>query len=205
MMQTITRLFLRGLLVLVPIIITAALLYWLFISAERLFRVPLQLFLPEGWYISGMGVIFALAFTLLIGVLANIYAVNLLFKAFEKLLNKLPLVKQVYNSIRDLISFLGGSDKEDLQKVVALDFNGVRLIGFVTAENTTLAGSGSKDDVDDDEKLLSVYLPMSYQVGGYLVYVPESQCDFLDMPVNEAMQTILTANIASGKKKDPED
>jgi len=104
-----------------------------------------------------------------------------------------------------LISFLGGSDKEDLQKVVALDFNGVRLIGFVTAENTTLAGSGSKDDVDDNEKLLSVYLPMSYQVGGYLVYVPESQCDFLDMPVNEAMQTILTANIASGKKKDPED
>jgi len=205
MMQTITRLFLRGLLVLVPVILTAALLYWLFISAERLFRVPLQLFLPGGWYISGMGVIFALAFTLLIGVLANIYAVNLLFKAFEKLLNKLPLVKQVYNSIRDLISFLGGSDKEDLQKVVALDFNGVRLIGFVTAENTTLAGSGSKDDVDDDEKLLSVYLPMSYQVGGYLVYVPESQCDFLDMPVNEAMQTILTANIASGKKKDPED
>ena len=48
MMQTITRLFLRGLLVLVPIILTAALLYWLFISAERLFRVPLQLFLPEG-------------------------------------------------------------------------------------------------------------------------------------------------------------
>lgn len=199
MMQTITRLFVRGLFVIVPILLTIAFIWWLFVTAEQVFRVPLQLFLPDSWYFNGMGVIFALLFTLLVGVLVNIYAVNLVFKAFEKLLNRLPLVKQIYSSIRDLISFLGGSDREDLQKVVALDFNGMRLIGFVTADDTTLAGSGNRDDIDKDDKILSVYLPMSYQMGGYLVYVPESQCEYLDMPVKDAMQIVLTANIASNK------
>lgn len=198
-MKTLSRLFIRGLLVIVPALVTFAFLYWLFVTAERVFRVPLQWFLPGGWYITGMGVLFALVFTLLVGLLVNFSPVKLLFRGFEKLLNKLPLAKQVYNSIRDLISFVGGSDKNELQKVVALEVAGVRLIGFVTAENTTLAGSGEHAE-NESGKLLSVYLPMSYQVGGYLVYVPESRCEFLDMPVQDAMQTILTANIAGGNQ-----
>jgi uncharacterized membrane protein len=202
-MNTISRLFLRGLLVIIPIILTAAFLYWLFVTMERLFRVPLQLFLPEDWYVNGMGLVFALLFTFLVGLVVNIYAVNLVFKAFENLLNKLPLVKQVYSSIRDLTSFLGGSDRNHLQKVVALDFNGFRLIGFVTAEDTTLpGGTGKEAENADAEKLLSVYLPMSYQVGGYMVYVPASCCQILDVPVQEAMQTILTANIGRGGDKE---
>ena len=195
MMKHITRLFLRGLLVIVPLLVTAAFLYWLFTTAEQLFRVPLQWFLPEGWYIRGMGLVSAVIFTFLVGVLVNIYAINLLFSALENLLNRLPLVKQVYNSIRDLLSFLGGSGRDYLQKVVALEVSGVRLIGFVTGESTSLGGS---ENSGKPEKLLSVYLPMSYQVGGYLVYVPENRCEVLDMPVQQAMQTILTANIASG-------
>jgi uncharacterized membrane protein len=100
-----------------------------------------------------MGVIFVLMFTLLVGVLVNICAVNLVFKAFEKLLNRRPLVKQICSRICTLISFLAGSDREDLQKLVALDFNGMRLIGFVTADDTTLAGCGNRDDVDKDDKI----------------------------------------------------
>jgi len=195
MMKQLTRHFLRGLLVIVPILATGAFLYWLFITAEHLFRVPLQVFLPEGWYIPGLGLVSAIAFTLLVGLLVNIYFINLLFEGLEKLLNKLPLVKQVYSSIRDLMSFLGSSDKDELQKVVALEVGGMKLIGFVTGEGST---PGEKQA--DDEKMLSVYLPMSYQVGGYLVYVPESRCEILDMPVRQAMQTVLTANIASGNR-----
>lgn len=200
MMKQLTRHFLRGLLVLVPILATGAFLYWLFITAEELFRAPLQVFLPPGWYIPGMGLVSALLFTLLVGLLVKIYFINLLFKGLENLLNRLPLVKQVYSSIRDLMSFLDSSNKEDLQKVVALDVGGLKLIGFVTGETTSL--NGEKDGTKDgDEKMLSVYLPMSYQVGGYLVYVPESNCEVLDMPVRKAMQTVLTANIASGGNK----
>lgn len=202
-MKTLTTLFLRGLMVLIPILLTAWFLYWLFGTAERLFRVPLAFLLPEGWYVRGLGVLSALAFTLLVGFLVKLYAFNLLFTAFEKLLNRLPLVKQVYSSIRDLIHFLGGSGRDDLQKVVAIDFNGMQLIGFVTAENASLGGSAGsgKEGTAETEKLLSVYLPMSYQVGGYLVYVPESRCQVLDMPVGDAMHKVLTANIVSNGSK----
>lgn len=198
-MKSLTTLFLRGLMVLIPILLTAWFLYWLFGTAERMFRVPLAFLLPDGWYVRGLGVISALAFTVLVGFLVKLYAFNLLFSAFEKLLNSLPLVKQVYNSIRDLIHFLGGSGRDDLQKVVAIEFNGMKLIGFVTAENATLGSrtEGGEEGSGQTEKLLSVYLPMSYQVGGYLVYVPESRCEVLDMPVGDAMHKVLTANIVS--------
>ena len=202
-MKYITTLFLRGLMVLIPILLTAWFLFWLFGTAERLFRVPLVYLLPDGWYVRGLGVLSALAFTVLVGFLVKLYAFNLLFTAFEKLLNRLPLVKQVYSSIRDLIHFLGGSGREDLQKVVAIDFNGVQLIGFVTAEDASLDSSGASagPGTGKPEKLLSVYLPMSYQVGGYLVYVPQSRCVLLDMPVGDAMHKVLTANIISNGDK----
>ena len=193
-MKTLTQLFLRGLLVLIPFLVTGALVYWLFMTGEELFRIPLEFILPEGWYFRGLGLICAVVFTLLVGLLVNIYIVELVVKAFEKLLNKLPLVKQIYNSIRDFVSFIGGSDKEDLQKVVAISINGIKLIGFVTGEDKKLFPG------NDSEKWVSVYLPMSYQVGGYLVYVQESQCEALDISVDQAMQTILTANIAGEKE-----
>lgn len=197
-MKTLTTLFLRGLMVLVPILLTAWLLYWLFVTAENLFRIPLAWVLPDGWYVRGLGVISALLFTVLVGFLVKLYAFNLLFRAFEKLLNRLPLVKQVYNAIRDFMQFLGGSDREELQKVVAVEFQGVKLIGFVTGEASGPGvPAGPAEGGGAQERLLTVYLPMSYQVGGYLIYVPESRCEVLDMSAQEAMQVVLTANIVS--------
>ena len=200
-MKNLTKAFLRGFFIIVPVFLTCYFVFWLLTVTENVFKVPLQATLPGNFYFPGLGLLSALLFTVLVGILARIYIINLLFKAFEKLLNSLPLIKQVYGSIRDLTRFLDGTDKEDLQQVVAININGVRLVGFVTADNAALGKGNIQDnkdsDSDKDENLISVYLPMSYQVGGYLVYVPESMCEKLDMPVREAMQTILTANIAS--------
>jgi uncharacterized membrane protein len=191
-MKQLTQLFLQGLLVVIPLLVTFGIFYWLFISAERVFRVPVRIVLPETWYIPGMGLLTAVLVTIAAGILVKNYIINAIFMWFEKILNRLPLVKQIYGGARDLIQFFADSRHNKLQKVVAVEFNGCRLIGFITGEKTSL---GSQ------KNLVSVYLPLSYQIGGFLIYLPETQCEALDMSVQEAMQKALTANISNNDSK----
>jgi len=186
-MKIIANIFFKGLLFTLPIVATFGFLYWLFDAAETLLKYPLELILPSGWYITGMGVISTLAIVFLIGLLAQAYLIKHIFSAFEQLLERIPIVKTFYVSVRSLLQFIAGGKGGDLQKVVAFSLNdNIRLIGFVTNENAQLG---------ERSNLLAVYLPMSYQVGGYLIYVPREKCEILDMPVREAMQQVLTADI----------
>jgi uncharacterized membrane protein len=69
----------------------------------------------------------------------------------------------------------------------------MRLLGFVTRDELPEleAQAGGID-------LVAVYLPMSYGIGGYTVYLPKDQCEPLDMPVETAMRMALTAGMSSG-------
>jgi uncharacterized membrane protein len=63
------------------------------------------------------------------------------------------------------------------------------VIGFVTQENATLPGLGT------DEELVAVYMPMSYQIGGYTLYLPRDRIEPTDLTVEAAMRIVLTGGI----------
>ena len=191
-MKTFANIFFKGLIFTLPIVATFGILYWLFVSAETLLKIPLRYILPEGWYIPGMGVAAAIGLIFVFGILVQAYIVKHIFIFFDNILERIPLVNSIYSSARDLLEFVAGNKGENMQKVVAWEVaGGARLLGFVTNESAALG---------DDKELLAVYFPMSYQVGGYLVYLPREQCKVLDIPVKEAMQQILTAHIGTGRK-----
>lgn len=186
-MKAIAHIFIKGLLFTLPLFITFGLLYWLFATAEDLLKLPLQALLPERGYITGMGVVSAAAIIFCIGLLVEAYLIHHVFSWLEKVVEKTPLVKTLYGSAKDLMYFFAGNQQNQMNRVVSVSFdNDIHLIGFVTSENATL---GNKTD------MLTVYFPMSYQVGGYMAYIPKSRCEFLDIPVQKAMQQVLTANV----------
>ncbi len=186
-MKTIANIFIKGLLFTLPLVITFGLIYWLFATAESLLKIPLQLLLPEGWYVTGMGVVSATVLIFCVGLLVEAFLIRHLFTWLEKIVERIPLVKTLYSSAKDLMYFFAGGQQNQMSRVVSVSFdNGIRLIGFVTCDEVSLNG-------DDD--LMTVYFPMSYQVGGYMAYLPKSRCEFLDIPVQKAMQQVLTANV----------
>ncbi|GAB1257437.1 DUF502 domain-containing protein [Aurantivibrio plasticivorans] len=185
-MKTITNTFLKGLLFSLPILITFGLIYWVFVTAEQMLRVPLEWLLPEGWYITGMGLLSTFGIVFALGVLAQAYLIEKLFVWFELLMEKIPFVKTVYTSARDLLGFLTGSNEHDMQSVVAVEVNGMRMIGFVTNEHIALG---------ENTDQVAVYIPMSYMIGGFLVYMDKEKCTPLDIPVQKAMQQVITAHI----------
>lgn len=186
-MKTLANIFIKGFLFTLPIFITFGLVFWVFTSAEALLKIPLLALLPQGHYVTGMGVVSALVLIFCMGLLVQAYVIGKLLRWLERQIERIPLVKTLYASARDLLFFMAGNKGADLQKVVAISWDGnIRMIGFITAEQIKLGAT---------QNLYAVYLPMSYAIGGYLVYVPKERCEFLDISAQQAMQMILTANI----------
>lgn len=191
-MKRMSQLFLQGLLAILPISITLAVLYWLCSVAEKTLGSIIQWLLPADWYWPGMGILAGLLFIFFTGVLMNAYLFRKLGNWGETLLGKIPLVKTIYNSVRDIARFASpDKNKEELKKAVLVTLDGdIQLIGFVT--NTS-------PDIGND--LVAVYLPMSYQVGGFTLFLPESSLKELDMSVPDAMRLVFTAAITSPETK----
>lgn len=189
-MKTLGRLVLKGLLAFLPIALTLYFVYWLGITTESLASGPLQWVLPAGFYRPGMGLVAGFLFLLLVGLLVNAYLVRRLLQFGESLLLRVPVVKTVYASIRDLTGLMKVEGKSrDLQRVVMVSFGPGRVIGFVTQEHASLPGFGT------DESLVAVYLPMSYQIGGYTLYLPRDRIEPTDLSVEAAMRIVLTGGL----------
>lgn len=192
-----SRIFLRGLVVVLPIAITLALVYWLAVSAEHLLGGMVRLLIPDKYYSTGLGVLLGVGLVFAAGLAVNAWITRALIGRAEALMERIPIVKSVYGGIRDLARFFSDAKTErGFHKVVMVTLVGdVRLIGFLTREN--FASLPPQFNRSDDT--VAVYLPMSYQIGGYTVYVPRATIQPLDMTVEDAMRLTLTAGMSSAK------
>jgi len=193
MLRRIARTFLSGLAVVLPIVITVAVLLWLVSAAEQTLGMVMQWVLPDGRTLPrGVGFAAAIGLILLIGVLMEAYYFRRLMNWLEALLNHIPLVKTVYGAVRDLMSLFSKAGTRKFSKVVMVRFPGLeaRLVGFVTIED--FAGLAITPEQDE----VAVYLPMSYTIGGYTVFLPRSCLTPLDMSLEDAMRFVVTAGMS---------
>ncbi|HDK02522.1 MAG TPA: DUF502 domain-containing protein, partial [Gammaproteobacteria bacterium] len=110
------------------------------------------------------------------------------------LLERVPLVKTLYGSVRDLMNFFSGSSAGRFNQVVsvAIPNSELRLMGLVTRDQVA--------DVDPGlapENAVAVYFPMSYQIGGYTVFVPRSALTPVNLSINAAMRFAVTAGMSA--------
>jgi len=195
-MNALGKLFLKGLVVVIPAVLTLAILWWFARGAEQILGGLLMRFLPVGWYIPGMGVVSAVAMTILIGLLTHVIIFQRLFALGDAILQRLPLVKTIYSAIKDFIDYLSPDSKMATSKVVLVKIPGQQFeqIGFVTREDfTSLPIELSVEDP------IAVYLPFSYQIGGYTLFLPRSCLTPIDMTFEEGMKLVLTGAVSREK------
>lgn len=193
--QSAWRTFLSGLATVLPVAITAYLLWWLAGVAESLFGGMARAILPTGYYVPGVGLLMAVGLVFLVGAFLNAWLFRQLVALGERLIERVPVIKTIYGGLRDLSRFFSGNGAEsDLRTVVAVELQpGANVIGFVTDND---AGQGLPElATEEADHLVAVYLPMGYQIGGYTLYLPASRVRELDMSVEEAMRVVLTAGV----------
>lgn len=194
-MNRIFTFILQGLIAVLPLGLTVYFIYWLFSFMEDLAKPLLLSLIPLPFYFPGLGILASIVVLVLVGIVVNLYGIRYLVKLGDRLLEKIPVVKSVYSTIQDIVTVFNITNKkDDLRSVVSVDMgNNINLIGFVTG------AAAGKQLFGDDEKV-GVYLPMSYQIGGFTVYVEQDRLIRLDISVEEAMRMAITAGVKAKKK-----
>jgi uncharacterized membrane protein len=176
-MRTLTRSFAQGLLVLAPVAITTWIVWVSVTTLDRWLdtRIP------------GLGILIAAAGITLIGYLTGNVVGNKLVSWLEAGLQRVPLIRILYNSLRDLLgAFVGQKRKFDKPVAVEMNQHGLKVLGFLTTERF------------DDPQLaghVSVYLPESYNFAGNLVVVPRERVRPLDADGAEFMAFIMSGGV----------
>ena len=190
-MKGLSKIFFTGLAAVLPVLLTFYILVWLGTKAESVFGGTINLLLPERWYKPGMGLVAGVVFIFLVGLTLRAWVVRRFFSLGERLLNRIPLVKAIYGSIRDLMNFFGGKDQGFSQVVlVRLGDTQMKLLGFVTREDFSDLPAGLAGD-----GVVAVYVPMSYQIGGHTVMLPRSAIEPVNMSMQEAMKFAVTGGM----------
>ncbi|MDT8311340.1 MAG: DUF502 domain-containing protein [Methylophaga sp.] len=197
-MDFIWKTFLKGLATLLPVALTLYLIYWLAVSAEKVLSPILKLVMPEHLYWPGMGLLAAIALIFAMGIAVNAWLVQRFFAVGEAMLDKIPLVKSIHGALRDFMHFFSrDKQRENLNNAVAVTIGNVQLIGFQVRDDL----SNVLDNNESDPSLkVAVYLPMSYQIGGYTVLLDRSQVQSLKIGNEDAMRWILTAGLSTSDK-----
>lgn len=195
--RTLRNIFLTGLAIVLPIVITIWIIWWIGVTFEKTLGGIYTVIFPPSLYFPGLGILMGIGLTFVVGLMTKAWLFRSIFDWWDSLLNRIPLVKTVYGAIQDFMSFISGEGHTKFNRVVLVEFDqpSMKLMGFVTREDL----SRLPDTVDDDE--VAVYFPMSYQVGGYTLFLPRSRLQPVDMKMEDAMRFVLTAGLSVRKRR----
>jgi uncharacterized membrane protein len=163
----------------VPVVLTLYIFYLIFFKIDHIL----------GFSIPGVGFLVTLAGITLIGFLVSNFLTRRLILLIDRLFIRLPLVKLLYSSIKDLIGAFVG-DKKSFNKPVLVRLSpdsGASVLGFITAES--LENLGLND-------YAAVYVPQSYNFAGNLLLFPRDQVTPLDASSSEVMTFIVSGGVA---------
>ena len=177
-MRALINYFLRGLVVVAPLAFTGYVCWRLFVVIDGWLGLP----------IPGLGFVATLAFLILIGFLASTFLARGLFALVESLLARLPFVRLLYASTKDLLNaFVGEQRRFDRPVVVTVypEAEGA-AIGFVTQSSLEHLGLGGQ---------VAVYFPFSYSVAGHVLVFPAERVERLAADSADVMAFLVSGGV----------
>jgi uncharacterized membrane protein len=188
-MKLFVRTFLRGLVAFLPLVVTGYGIYYLVLWLDRWSKALLHAFVPDAPDVPGLGIVVAALVIFGLGLIVSSRLTRRLYEVIEFPFRQLPVVKELYTMTKQLAEFLTPRDDVRASQVVRLRHpgSGVEMVGLLTR--------GNLDDLPEGiagGDRVAVFLPMSYQLGGYTVFVPRAWVAPLDISVETAMRETLT-------------
>ncbi|NLN16085.1 MAG: DUF502 domain-containing protein [Firmicutes bacterium] len=155
-----------------------------------------------GRRVPGLGALLSLLLVLGVGVIGANVLGRRMIEFGESLLLRLPLVRTVYTSIKQLLMGFVLDNKDAFQQVVLVEYPrpGMYSLAFVTRQGAPwYQGEGS-------EELYSIFIPTTPNpTSGYMLLVPREQVEFVDLSVEDALKMIISGGLISPNKAAEED
>lgn len=194
-MGTLRKYIIAGLLVWLPLAATVAIIKIVVDLLDKTILLLPPEFQPAnvlGFSVPGFGIVLAISILLLTGMLAANLFGRRLVNIWEAVLNRIPLVRTIYNSVKQISTTLLDSDRKSFRKVVMLQYprQGVWSIGFLTNEHV----SNDVNAVDDE--LYAIFVPTTPNpTSGFIILCPKDQVIELDMSIEEGVKFIISMGV----------
>ncbi|MDH5781741.1 MAG: DUF502 domain-containing protein [Dehalococcoidia bacterium] len=180
--------FATGILVVVPIGVTILILVWIFVTLDNILQPVIRSIWGRTFPGVGFGATIVLIY--LAGVIASNIVGTRLIHYGESLLAKVPVVRQLYAGIKQILEGFSKPGKTGFMQVVLVEFpkEGMRAIGFITNESYDKSG----------ERLLNVFIPTSPNpTSGFLEIVTEDKIIRTNISVDDALKMVVSAGRVS--------
>jgi len=185
-----------GVITLVPLLVVVALINWLIDVSDKTVALLPPEYRPDllfGIDFPGMGIILALLFIIIVGALATHFIGRHVMRLVDRLMSRIPLIRNVYNATRQFLESIFGDGSKAFKEVVMVPFphKGCMVMGFVTGESPLLC-------VEGEEKSVSVFVPSTpLPTTGWLLFVKASELQHMDISVEEGMKLLLSGGAVS--------
>jgi uncharacterized membrane protein len=190
--------FLAGVIVTAPIGITV-LLIWQFITFldSQVGSLIPDRYNPESYLpfsVPGLGLLITIAFLTLVGFLAAGLAGRTLVRIGERLLSRMPVVRSVYGTLKQIFETVLAQSSRSFREVVLIEYprRGLGAIGFVTGPTQ------GEIQLRSEEELVNVFLPTTPNpTSGFLLFVPKRDLVHLDMSIEEGIKLVISGGIVA--------
>ncbi len=185
------RYFVSGVLVVVPLILTYIVLKFLFETVDGILQ-PLihKLF---GYFVPGLGIAITLLLILLTGILTRNYVGARIYKIGERILTKLPIIRPIYSSAKQLLESVTGPSVKSFKEVALVEYprKGSWVIGFIS-NHFTIAINEKKINH------ISVFVPSTpTPISGMVVILPVEDVHPIDMTIEEGIKFLVSGGVAA--------
>lgn len=191
------RYLIAGLIVWVPLVITIWVLHLLVSTLDQTLLLVPESLRPEhliGFAIPGLGVLLAALIVLATGIVAANFAGQRLIQFSESILGRIPFVKSIYSSVKQVSDTLLSDSGNAFRKALLVEFphDGAWTIAFLTGTPPpSVAAHLSGEHV-------SVYVPTTPNpTSGYFIIVPKSRVRELDMTIEEALKYVVSMGVVA--------
>jgi uncharacterized membrane protein len=187
---SLKKVFLTGLRVMIPLAITIFILVWLFDKIDGLLQ-PIFISIL-GRRIPGIGLLTTLVLIMIAGAIVGTVLGRRMMRSGEGFISKIPIVRSLYNGIKQIADSFSSEDQEGFLRVVLIEFprQGMQTIAFVTDEYTDDSGTMK----------LNVFIPTAPNpTSGFLQIVDADDVTPTNMSVDDALKMVMSAGKVSAK------
>ena len=193
-MNKLKRYFITGLLTILPIFLTLYLLFIIFKLIDNIIGGIINSYLKAafGFSIPGLGFILAILIILVTGFVVSHLVSKRALPLIERWFLKLPGIRQVYPSIKQIVGFIFSEDKAVFKKVVLVEYpsKGIWSVGFMTNE-----GFREAQELTGQELVHVLIGSTPSPWSGFFILVPKNAVKFLEMSAEEGIKLIVSGGI----------
>ncbi|GGE24229.1 membrane protein [Primorskyibacter flagellatus] len=198
--------FLTGIVVILPVGLTIWLVWTLagWVDGVVLPLVP-QTFQPEkyiGINLRGVGIIFFLVFTVIIGWIAKGLIGKSLIRYAESLVDRMPFVRSIYSGAKQIAETVFAQSERSFERACLVQYprKGIWAVGFVSTE----AKGEIAMKAETGSQLMSIFVPTTPNpTSGFLLFFPAEDVIELDMSLEDAAKLVISAGLVYPNPKDP--